>query len=659
MHQHADPWDLPADADEIDELVVASRLLGGDPSLVLHGGGNTSVKAPWRDITGEVVEAIHVKGSGWDLATIERPGFAPMPLARLRALLQLEQLSDPDMVRELSAARLDPEAPQPSVEALLHAFLPHRSVLHSHADLVLTVTNLPDGDAKVRQVFGDDVVVVPYVMPGFDLARAVAGCWAEQAHAGTVGMVLMAHGLFTFGDSSREAYDRHLELLARVERFLATVPEVEVAAAREVPHVCATELAELRRKLSEVAGRPLIVSRHTDEATLRFVARADLGDLATRGPLTPDHVIRTKRVPLVGRSAEDVDGFVDAYRRFFDEHHHRARTAVTMLDPAPRVVLDPDLGMLTVGVQAKDADIAADVYRHTMAVLTTTEDRLGGWAPLDPSHLFDVEYWDLEQAKLRRAGSPPALAGQVALVTGAASGIGRACAKALLAQGAAVVGLDLAEGVERAFSGPAWLGQRVDVTDAEAQEAALARGVERFGGIDLAVLSAGIFGRTATIAELEPGEWSKVMAVNLDAAAQALRALHPLLVRSPVAGRVVLIGSKNVPAPGAGAAAYSSSKAALTQLARVAALEWAGDGVRVNVVHPDAVFDTGLWNDQLLAERAAKYGLTVEQYKRRNLLRTEVTSDLVAAAVVALVGPAFAATTGAQIAIDGGSDRTL
>jgi rhamnose utilization protein RhaD (predicted bifunctional aldolase and dehydrogenase)/NAD(P)-dependent dehydrogenase (short-subunit alcohol dehydrogenase family) len=655
----AEPWDsssLPDGADPIDELVLASRLLGADPSLVLHGGGNTSVKAPWRDITGADVDAIYVKGSGWDLATIERAGFAPLPLARLHALTDLDVLSDPDMMRELSAARLDPAAPQPSVEALLHAFLPQRAVLHSHADLVLTISNVPGGDELARRVFGDDVVYVPYVMPGFDLARAVREAWAEQAHDGTVGLVLLAHGLFTMGDSCAEAYARHLELIECAAAHVASLPETAVRAARSAPHVCGADLAELRRQMSAAAGRPLVVTRHTDESVMRFVEREDLADIATRGPVTPDHVIRTKRVPLVGR---DVERFVADYTDYFAEQSPRSRQPVTMLDPAPRVLLDPELGMLTVGHQAKDAAIAADIYRHTIEVISTCEDRLGGWAPLDPGHLFDLEYWDLEQAKLRLGGPPPPLAGQVAVVTGAASGIGRACAAALLGAGAAVIGLDRADAVADAFGGPAWFGQTVDVTDPDAHDEAIERGVERFGGVDVAVLAAGVFGPSATIAELDAATWSSVLAVNLEAVATGLRLLHPMLSRSPVGGRVVIVGSKNVPAPGTGAAAYSSSKAAVTQLGRVAALEWAPDRIRVNTVHPDAVFDTGLWTSELLAQRAEKYGLTVEQYKRRNLLGAEVTSSLVADAVLALVGPAFAATTGAQIAIDGGSDRTV
>jgi rhamnose utilization protein RhaD (predicted bifunctional aldolase and dehydrogenase)/NAD(P)-dependent dehydrogenase (short-subunit alcohol dehydrogenase family) len=647
----------PATAAALSEIVRVSRLLGSDPSLVLHGGGNTSVKATWSDITGQEIEALFVKGSGWDLATIEAPGFAPLPIARLHALLALESLSDAEMMRELSAARLDPGAPQPSVEALLHAFLPHRFVLHSHADLVLTITNLDDGERRARELWGDALVHVPYVMPGFDLAREVQRHWNEQAHAGTVGILLRNHGLFTFADDADTAHRRHLELIAMAARHVEAMPAAQrQAAAPEAPCRCAVDIAELRRLMSLAAGRPLIAQRDTAPEVMAFVARPDLADLAGRGPVTPDHVIRTKRVPLVGR---DVDGYVAGYRDWFERHAPTSRTPVTMLDPAPRVLLDPEIGMLAIGVQAKDARIADDIYRHTIGVATICEDRMGGWRPLPDRDLFDVEYWELEQAKLGLAGAPPPLAGRIAVVTGAASGIGRACAAALLGRGAAVVGLDRAESVTAAFPGPSWLGVRVDVTDAAAVGDAIEAGVERFGGVDIAVLAAGVFGAGAAIAALDASVWSSVLGVNLDAVATSMRLLHPFLARSPVGGRVVLVGSKNVAAPGPGAAAYSASKAAATQLARVAALEWASDGIRVNTVHPDAVFDTGLWSPELLAERAARYGLTVEQYKRRNLLATEVTSARVGAVVVDLCGDSFLATTGAQIPIDGGNDRTV
>jgi rhamnose utilization protein RhaD (predicted bifunctional aldolase and dehydrogenase)/NAD(P)-dependent dehydrogenase (short-subunit alcohol dehydrogenase family) len=630
--------------DELDACVYGSRLLGREPDLVLHGGGNTSVKRTEVDITGRPVEVLHVKGSGWDLADIERAGFAPLRLDRLRELLTVPSLPDSAMMNELRCALLDASAPDPSVETLLHAVLPHAAVLHSHADAVITLTNL--STPLVEEVFGDRVVVVPYVMPGFALARTCAEVFPRRASGRTIGMVLMNHGLFTFGDDTRQAYDRHVELVGDAEAYLSRRRPARTSPP--APPVDRRRLAGLRRRISDAAGAPMIVSRHADPATMSFVARPDLADVATRGPATPDHVIRTKRVPLVG---EDVEGYADDYRRYFEEH---ATPGLTMLDPAPRVVLDPALGMLSVGRRAKDADIAHDIYAHTIAVIERAEE-LGGYRALPPGDLFAMEYWELEQAKLRLAGAPAAFTGEVALVTGAASGIGRACADVLRARGASVIGLDLTPTESRAD----YLGVQCDVTDPAAVEDAIDRGVERFGGVDVVVASAGVFPANTPIAELDPASWRHAMSVNADAIADLFAKAHPLLKLAPRGGRVVVVASKNVPAPGPGAAAYSASKAAVTQLARVAALEWAADGIRVNAVHPDAVFDTGLWTPEVLAQRAAHYGLSVAAYKRRNLLGAEVTSAAVGRVVAELCSDTFACTTGAQVPVDGGNERVI
>ncbi|MEO6886992.1 MAG: bifunctional aldolase/short-chain dehydrogenase [Jatrophihabitantaceae bacterium] len=646
--------EVDTSAGPLGECVYGSRLLGSEPSLVLHGGGNTSVKSRGVDVTGAEVELIHVKGSGWDLATIQAAGFAPLRLSRLRSVLGVPALSDAAMMNEFRCALTDSSAPDPSVEALLHAHLPFAAVLHSHADVIVTLTNVADGAASVRTVFGDDVIVVPYCMPGFDLARLVAQSWQAQYRPGMVGMVLLNHGLFTFGDTTRQAYDRHIDLITRAENHLAA-QAVALPDAAPLPAVPALELAGLRGAISELVGHPMIVVRHTDPQTAAFVARPDLGSVATRGPATPDHVIRTKRVPMIG---SDLAAYADDYRAYFAANENRRGVALTMLDPAPRIVLDPRLGMLAVGRRAKDADIARDIFAHTMGVVEGAE-ALGGYQALPAQDLFDVEYWELEQAKLRLAGTALPMAGSIAFVTGAASGIGRACASALLDAGTSVVGVDLSESIVETFSGPEWLGLQLDVTDAEATAEAIQTGVERFGGLDILVVAAGIFPVSAPIAELDATAWRRTMAVNVDSVATLFSAAHPLLALAPTGGRVVLIASKNVPAPGPGAAAYSASKAAVTQLARVAALEWADDGIRVNMVHPDAVFDTGLWTPELITERAARYGLSVEQYKRRNLLHTEITSADVAALVAQMAGPVFAATTGAQIPIDGGSDRVI
>ncbi len=649
-------------ADPIAGCVYCTRLIGSDPSLVLHGGGNSSIKAPFRDVTGGDIDAIYVKGSGWDMASIAAAGFAPMPLARLRQLLELEALADLDMTRALNASRLDPESPSPSVESLLHAFLPYRAVQHSHADAIINLTNIESPERLVRQIYGDDIVVIPYVKPGFDLARLVRSIWPEQAHPAVQGMVLLNHGLFTFGDDNRVAYERHVELIDRAERWLDhhAPRSFHVTGAASPPrsddNATGELLADLRASVSAAAGRPMIVRRIVDDTALRFVARDDFEHAAGSGPLTPDHVIRTKRVPMIGT---DVGAYVASYNAYVDAYRDRCVTELVLVDPAPRVILDRVLGLLTAGASWTEATIAADIYLRTIPVIERAQDHLGGYVALRAHHIFDVEYWELEQAKLRREAKPRQLTGQIAVVTGAASGIGRACAEHLGRLGAVVVGVDLADEIEDFRVGPGSLGIRADLTDHTSHKRVADRVAQHAGGADIAVLCAGIFGPTLTIAEYEPTAWAAVHAINLTSTVATLSALHPLLARSPVGGRVVAIASKNVPAPGPGASAYSTSKAALAQLVRVAALEWASDHIRVNAVHPDAVFDTGLWDDSTLASRAAHYNLTVEEYRRRNLLGISITSADVAATVVALCTDQFRATTGAMIPVDGGNERVI
>jgi rhamnose utilization protein RhaD (predicted bifunctional aldolase and dehydrogenase)/NAD(P)-dependent dehydrogenase (short-subunit alcohol dehydrogenase family) len=644
-------------AGDLGLRVYTSRLLGRDKSLVLHGGGNTSVKLREPNLFGEEEEILYVKGSGWDLETIEAEGFAPVRLAPAKRLATLPRLSDPEMVNELRTSMTRASAPTPSVEAILHAVLPFKYVDHTHADAVVTVTNTPDGEARVREIYGDTVVVVPYVMPGFDLARLCAERFPAEAGPQTVGMVLLSHGIFSFGATAREAYERMIRLVRLAEEYLEKHGAWSLGPFSERPaeKVSRLDIARLRHDVSRAAGFPMVLATRSDARSLTFARRQDLARISQQGPATPDHVIRTKRLPLVGR---DVQAYARAYREHFEEHAPAAARPKTMLDPAPRVVLDPELGVAAAGRSAKEAAVTAEIYEHTMDVIERAE-RLGGYRALSSRELFDMEYWDLEQAKLAKGGKPPAFAGEVALVTGAASGIGRACVEAFLARGAAVVGLDVDPRIEGMLSRRDFLGRACDVTAEEEIEAALSAAVSAFGGLDLLVLNAGIFPATRRIADLPLAEWHRVMRVNLDANAVLLRLSHPLLQLAPAGGRVVVIGSKNVPAPGPGAAAYSASKAALHQLARVAALEWGRDGIRVNGLHPNAVFDTGVWTEEVLASRAAAYGLTVEEYRRNNVLGAEVTSRDVAELAAELCGPRFAKTTGAWIPVDGGNERVI
>jgi NAD(P)-dependent dehydrogenase (short-subunit alcohol dehydrogenase family) len=399
----------------------------------------------------------------------------------------------------------------------------------------------------------------------------------------------------------------------------------------------------------------MVLRRDASEEALAFAQRDDVMRISQQGPATPDHVIRTKRLPMVGR---DMAAYVEQYHRYFDEHRSRAAEPVMMLDPAPRVVLDARLGLLTAGRTAKEAAIVQDIYHHTIEVIQGAE-AIGGYRALPAGDLFDVEYWDLEQAKLRKGGAPPIFAGEVALVTGAASGIGRACVESLLKRGAAVIGLDIDGAIEGLFNRADFLGVRCDVTSASELADALEVGVNAFGGVDMLILNAGVFPAGHRIESLEDDAWRTVMGINLDANLMLLRESYQLLRLAPRGGRVVVIGSKNVSAPGPGAAAYSASKAALTQLARVAALEWGGHGIRVNTLHPDAVFDTGIWSEEVLAARARHYALTVDEYMRKNILKTEVHSRDVAELAAELCGPLFAKTTGAQIPVDGGNVRVV
>ncbi len=642
---------------ELDLRVYSSRLLGSDPSLVLHGGGNTSVKIREPNLLGELEDILYVKGSGWDLANIERAGFTPIRMAHLLKLTRLESLSDLQMVNELKTQQTLASAPTGSVEAILHAALPHKYVDHTHADAVVTITNTPDGETRIREIYGGSVVVIPYVMPGFDLARLVAQRFSAEAGESTIGMVLMNHGIFSFGADARESYTRMIDLVDRAENYLRSHAAWDLGVPDQAGDavVRRVELAGLRRRICNAADRPMLLRRHAEAADLAFARHPDLARISQQGPATPDHVIRTKRLPLLGR---DVKAYVEAYRTYFAEHEPNARTPVTMLDPSPRIILDVQFGMLSAGKNAAETAINADIYRHTMRIIQRAE-RLGGWRALPAKDIFDMEYWELEQAKLRKGGKAPVFQGEVALVTGAASGIGRACVHALLARGAAVLGLDLNPDVESMLSTQEYLGITCDLTDGEALSRALDTGVERFGGLDMLVLNAGMFPASERIESLADDLWRRVMAVNLDANLVLLRECHPLLKLAPKGGRVAVIGSKNVPAPGPGAAAYSASKAALNQLARIAALEWGSDGIRINSLHPDAVFDTGIWTREVLESRANHYGMTVQEYKTKNLLKTEISSRDVAELAAELCGPLFAKTTGAQVSVDGGNDRVI
>ncbi|HMN29216.1 MAG TPA: SDR family NAD(P)-dependent oxidoreductase, partial [Caldilineaceae bacterium] len=453
--------------------VYTSRLLGSAPSLVLHGGGNTSVKLTVRDFFGDTVDVLYVKGSGWDLGTIEAAGFAPVRLAPLLRLAERAQLSDGDMVKQQRAALLDPAAPTPSVEAILHALIPFRFVDHTHADAVVTLMNTPAGEQRVRDLYGPKMLIVPYVMPGFVLARTVYELTRQVDWGQLDGILLMHHGVFTFADDARTSYERHLAVVTGAEEALAAQlpprPLVVPAVQEDL-----TTLARLRRAVSLARGGACLAQLDASADALRFANLPTIGQVARRGLLTPDHVLRAKRVPLV--IEEDVEAtvatFVADYKAYFARHAPGAARPLTPLDPAPRWAVWPDHGTVTFGRTLKEITPVADIQRHTRRAIEYAE-ALGGWRTLNEAEIFAVEYWELEQAKLGKPGPQPPLLGKIALVSGAASGIGKACAEALAEQGAAVVALDINPAIGDLFQPAQIRGLCCDVTDRAALKAAV------------------------------------------------------------------------------------------------------------------------------------------------------------------------------------------
>ena len=635
--------------------VYSSRLLGTESDLVLHGGGNTSVKTTETNIFGESEEIIYVKGSGWDLATIEPAGFAPVKLNVLKKMALLSDLSDSDMVKYQRAAMTEPNAPNPSVEAVLHALIPFKHVDHTHADAVVTITNTPDGEEKIREIYGDEMLIVPYVMPGFILAKKIYEMTKELDWKQCSGMILLSHGVFTFDDDAQESYQKMIAVVTKAEEYLESQKANSIAVSKP-GELNLKALSEIRREVMSLSNSPLIVRLNGDAEAVGFSKLQDVDSIATRGPLTPDHIIRTKQFPVViGEDpAKEIAKFSDVYEEYFSRNN---KSDLIPLNSAPKWAVWRGEGTIAFGKNIKESNVVSDIVEHTISAIQRAE-ALGGWKALPEKDLFEIEYWELEQSKLAKKGNPKEFEGKIAIVTGAANGIGKATTEALLEKGAVVAALDIDPAVKSLFDDESFLGIECDMTDESAVHDSVESVVRKFGGLDLVVSNAGIFPSSENIEEITSDSWNKSMNINLTSHQLLLKATIPYL-KNGYEPNVIFVASKNVAAPGPGAASYSVAKAGLTQLARVAALELGSSGIRVNVIHPNAVFDTSIWSDEVIKERAEKYEMSVDEYKSNNLLKSEIRSEDVAQLICTMAGSAFAKTTGAQIPIDGGNERVI
>ncbi len=638
--------------------VYTSRLLGRDADLVLHGGGNTSVKSSITNIFGDEEAILFVKGSGWDLKTIEEPGFSPARLDVLQRLGQLPTMTDTEMTRELKASMVNPSAPSPSVEAILHALIPLKFVDHTHTDAVVAISNTANGEALLKDIYGDSVLILPYVMPGFVLARQVYEATRDVDWDKLEGIVLLHHGLFTFHDDAKTSYDNMIRLVSQAEDYLKSVDAFDsLAEASYTPNDDDyLQLAAARKQCSDLFGYPMLARWKQDALSTGYASLDNIDSIATRGPVTPDHTLHTKRIAAIfdDNPATGIDRFVTDYQQYFANN---TDGSLTCLDAAPRFAVWKNKGCIVFGANAKRAGIISDILDHTLKAVQWGE-ALGGWQALSEQEIFELEYWELEQAKLKLAPSRAEFDGKVAIITGAASGIGKACVEAFLSKGAAVAALDINPDIIELFNAGNVKGIVCDITDDTSIKQAVQQCVATFGGIDILVSNAGAFPPSVKIADMDSATLQQSMQLNFNGHISMMRECAPFLEYGSDPS-IILMASKNVPAPGPGAGAYSAAKAALTQMGRVAAMEMGESGIRVNMLHPNAVFDTGVWSDEILQKRAEHYGLSVAEYKTSNLLKTEITSADVAQLVVAMAGNSFSKTTGAQIPIDGGNDRVL
>ena len=654
---------------ELSLRVYTSRLLGGEPKLVLHGGGNTSVKTMTRDLLDEEVEVLCVKGSGWDMAAIEPAGLPAVRLAPLRKLRRRAALADEEMVRVQRANLIDPGAPNPSVETLLHAFLPHKYIDHTHSTAVLSLADQPDAAERCADLYGRRMGLVPYIMPGFLLAKKAAETF--EADPAVEGLVLLKHGVFTFGDTAQEAYERMIAAVSLAEEELARRRKTVFAAARLPAAIAgAAEVAPILRgacAIADPAGsgayRRFILEFRSGPAVLDYVNGAELLRYGQAGVATPDHTIRTKNYPLIVPAPEPgqldrfnqavrsaVDRFVAEYHAYFARHNARQEVPKRELDPMPRVILVPGLGLFGLGRSAKDARVAADIAESTVGTVTDAE-AVGRFESVSEADLFDIEYWSLEQAKLGQGSEKP-LAGQIAVVTGGAGTIGFATALAMRGAGAEVALLDV-NGTQAAANkvGGAVLAIECDVTDAAATKRAFDRIAAHFGGVDILVSNAGAAWQ-GRIGEVEDALLRRSFELNFFAHQSVAQNAVRVMLAQGTGGCLLFNVSKQAVNPGPNFGPYGLPKAATLALVRQYALDYGADGIRANAVTADRI-RSGLLTPEMIAARAKARGVGEGDYMAGNLLGREVMAEDVAQA---FLHHAVALKTTADVTtVDGGN----
>jgi rhamnose utilization protein RhaD (predicted bifunctional aldolase and dehydrogenase)/NAD(P)-dependent dehydrogenase (short-subunit alcohol dehydrogenase family) len=648
--------------------VYTTQLLGGDPRLVIHGGGNTSVKTQINDITGRALDVLCVKGSGWDMGDIEPPGLPAVRLAPLQELVSLDALSDEDMVNVQRGNLLDSTSPNPSVETLLHAFLPHKFIDHTHSNAILALTDQPNGAEICRDLYGDRAALVPYIMPGFALAKKAQEVQAQ--HPDCEGLILLKHGVFSFGASAKEAYTRMIRLVSMAEKEIAKSKRKPLAQVRLPKKLMkASEIAPILRGLCALHDeggeleKRFVMTFRADAKIKKYVSARELERFSQDGNVTPDHSIRIKPVPLIvpAPTASDPTGFAIGaaasmaefrarYRAYFEINNAKSPVNKIRLDDSPRVILVPGVGLFGVGSDAKSAHVAADLAETTVDV-TTNAEAVGRFKSISKYDQFEIEYWSLEQAKLSKGTEKP-LARQVAVVTGAGGTIGRAIVAAFKEQGTDVALLDRdANAVSAAAAAVGGLAVTADVTDPKSVDAAFRQVTEAFGGVDILVSNAGAAWQ-GSMDEVDDKVLRESFELNFFAHQNVAKRAVQVMRQQGTGGVLLFNTSKQAVNPGPNFGPYGLPKAATIALMRQYAVEFGGYGIRSNAVNADRI-KSGLLTDSMVKSRAKARGVSEAAYMRGNLLNREVTAEDVGQAFVNLA--LAEKSTGAIITVDGGN----
>ena len=649
-------------ARELALRVYSSRIIGADPDMVMHGGGNTSMKQVLTDVFGEPCEVIHIKGSGWDLGDIQAAGMPAVRMDVLKRLRALPRLSDEDMVNVQRSALLDSGAPNPSVETLLHAWIPHKYVDHTHATPFLALADLPEARDACREIFGQRLAIVPYIMPGFELAKVAAQVFDENPDC--EGLLLLNHGHFAWGPDAKSSYDRLVAHTNEVEAWLADRRPAPLVPAAALPE---DRIADLLPRLRGALGATLppgaalpVFDLRGGETERAFLERPDVADLATRGVATPDHVIRTKANPLhltaatvaSGDFAGAVAEFAARYDAYFDRNNPRFDGAKTRLKATPGLVWLAGAGVIGVGADAAAARIAGDIGQQTIRVMRDGE-AAGGFRPIAEADTFDCEYWSLEQAKLGK-GTPPPFRGRIVLVTGGAGAIGLATALAFKAQGATLFLVDRDQGaLDAALAklGRDHGGIAIDITAEGAARAATDACVRRFGGLDILIANAGA-AMGGAMADLPDATLRGSFELNFFSHHHFAQEAVAVFRKQGRGGQILFNVSKQAVNPGKNFGAYGLPKAATMFLLRQLALELGPEGIRVNGINADRI-RSGLLTDEMIAQRSAARKVDAATYMAGNLLGAEVEARHVADAFVMLARAER--TTAHVLTVDGGN----